>query len=150
MIKNGIGIAAGVALVSLAATMPGPASAASQVRAGGAASTAARAAATGSAPVAWVVNQSLHSPSIGSVTPIDTATNTVTRKIPVSRNAIAVALTPGGKTAYAALNAVRPAGRGSVVPVSTSTYRVGKPIKIPSIGGFSRSLQHGQGRRVAG
>src|SRR5215469_146998 len=133
MIKNGIGIAAGVALVSLAATMQGPASMASQGRAGGATRPAARAAAAGSAPVAWVVNQSVRSPNIGSVTPLNTATNRVIRKIPVSRNAIAVALTPDGTRAYVALNAVHPGGRGLVVPVSTSTYRVGKPIKIPTI-----------------
>jgi DNA-binding beta-propeller fold protein YncE len=96
-------------------------------------SPAARGTAKASAPVAWVVNQSVRSVRKGSVTPIDTATNTVIKNIPVSRNAIAVALAPDGKTAYVALNALCEGCRGAVVPVSTSTYRVGKRIKVASI-----------------
>jgi YVTN family beta-propeller protein len=90
--------------------------------------------AAASAPVAWVVNQSVRSARKGSVTPIDTATNTVITKIPVSLNAIDVAITPDGKTAYVALNSLnRPGSRGSVIPVSTSTYHVGKPVKTDDI-----------------
>ncbi len=66
------------------------------------------------------------------MTPIDTATSTVIKTIPVSLNAVAVAVTPDGKTAYVTLNSASPGGRGSVVPVSTSTYQVGKPIKVAS------------------
>jgi YVTN family beta-propeller protein len=132
VIKFGIGVAAGVALALAAATGPTSASTASWVQASGTPHRAARDAA-GSAAVAWVVNQSVSSVTKGSVTPIDTATNTVLKTIPVSRNAIAVTLTPDGKTAYVALNALCPGCRGLVVPVSTSTYRVGAPIKVASI-----------------
>jgi hyaluronoglucosaminidase len=132
VIKFGIGVASGVVLALAAATGTGSASTASSVQASGTAHRTARAAA-GSAPVAWVVNQSLSSVTKGSVTPIDTATNTVIKNIPVSRNAIAVALAPDGKTAYVALNALCEGCRGAVVPVSTSTYRVGAVIKVASI-----------------
>ena len=123
MSKYGIGLASGLALAITAATLPGPASRAST----------ARGAAVASASVAWVVNQSLRSAKTGSVTPIDTATNTVIKNIPVSRNALTVAITPDSKTAYVALNAAGLGGRGLVIPVSTSTYQVGAPIKIASI-----------------
>jgi DNA-binding beta-propeller fold protein YncE len=120
MIKHGIGLISGVALALAAVTLPGPASMASP----------AEGAAAASAPVAWVVNQSLHSAKKGSVTPIDTATNTVITNIPVSRDAIAVALAPGGKTAYVALKADNHRGaHGYVVPVDTTTYRKGKPVR---------------------
>lgn len=132
MIKFGIGVTSGVVLALTAATGTGSASTASSVQVSGTAHRAAQAAA-GPAPVAWVVNQSVSSPAKGSVTPIDTAANTVIKTIPVSANAIAVALTPDGKTAYVALNARCPGCRGSVIPVSTSTYRVGAAIKVASI-----------------
>ena len=117
MIKHGIRLAWAAALALIPATLAGPVSMASPQ-------------ARGSAPVAWVVNQSEGGPVNGSVTPIDTATNTVIKKIPVSRNAIAVALAPGGGTAWVALNADRLGGRGRVIPVSTSTYDVGTPVKV--------------------
>ena len=121
MIKHGIGLIPGVALALAAVTVPGPASMASPAQG---------VAAAASAPVAWVVNQSLHSAKKGSVTPIDTATNTLITNIPVSRDAIAVALAPDGKTAYVALNADNHLGaHGYVVPVNTTTYRKGKPVK---------------------
>ena len=120
MIKRGVGLASGVALALAAATMPGPAGLASAVQGVPAVST----------PVAWVANQSVRSATKGSVTTIDTATNMVIKNIPLSRNALAVALAPDGKTAYVALNATRLGGRGAVVPVSTSTYRVGKPVRV--------------------
>jgi YVTN family beta-propeller protein len=128
VIKYGIGLASGVVLALAAAAGPSSASMASPVRVNGTAHRAAQAAA-----VAWVVNQSVVSLTKGSVTPIDTATNTVIKTVPVSRNAIAVALAPDGKTAYVALNLDSPDGTGSVIPVSTSTYRVGTPIKVASI-----------------
>jgi YVTN family beta-propeller protein len=122
MLKQGIGVASVVALALVAVTVPGRASVASPAQG------------VAAAPVAWVVNQSVRSARKGSVTPIDTATNTVITKIPVSRNAIDVAVTPDGKTAYVALNSLnRPGSRGSVIPVSTSTYHVGKPVKTDDI-----------------
>ena len=120
MIKRTIGPVCGAAVALIAAIMPGSASVASPK-------------APGSAPVAWVVSQSVPSATKGLVTPFNTATNKVIRRIPVSRNAIAVALAPDGKTAWVALNADRLGGRGQVIPVSTSTYQVGKPIKVASI-----------------
>jgi YVTN family beta-propeller protein len=128
VIKYGVGAASAVALALAAAAGPGSASMASRVQVSGTVHRAARAA-----TVAWVVNQSVRTAAKGSVTPIDTATNTVIKNIPVSRNTTAVAITPDGKTAYVALNALRPGGRGAVIPVSTSTYRAGRPIKVASI-----------------
>jgi YVTN family beta-propeller protein len=120
MIKHGIRLAWAAALALIPATLAGPVSMASPQ-------------ARGSAPVAWVVNQSEGGPVNGSVTPIDTATNAVIKKIPVSRNAIAVTLAPDGRTAWVALNADRPGQRRLVVPVSTSTYQVGRPVKVASM-----------------
>jgi YVTN family beta-propeller protein len=132
MIRFGVGVASGLALALAAAAGPVSASTASSAQVSGTAHQAAQAAA-GSAPVAWVVNESLSSLKKGSVTPIDTATNSVLKTIPVPGNAIDVVLAPDGKTAYVALNLTCPACRGSVVPVSTSTYRVGPAIKVASI-----------------
>jgi YVTN family beta-propeller protein len=132
MIRFGIGVASVGVLALAAVTGPVSASTAASVQVGGSAHRAVRAAA-GSAPVAWVVSQSVSSATKGSVTPIDTATNTVLKTIPVSGNAIDVALAPDGRTAYVALNARCPGCRGSVIPVSTSTYRVGAAIKVASI-----------------
>ena len=136
MIKYGTGVASGVALVLATVAGPGSASMASPVQAGGTAHRAARAAA-GCAPVAWVVNQSVHSATKGSVTPIDTATNKVIKTIPVPLNAITVALAPDGKTAYAGLDANlgRPGAHGFVIPVNTTTYQKGKPVKAGYIPG---------------
>jgi YVTN family beta-propeller protein len=133
MIKYSIGVASVVALALLAAILPGSVSLASPARPGGATHQATRGAAPAVAPVAWVANQSVPDPRKGSVTPIDTATNAIIKKIPVSLNAIDVALTPDGKTAYIALNSPRPGGHGAVVPVSTGTYKVGKLIKVRNI-----------------
>jgi YVTN family beta-propeller protein len=132
VIRFGVGVASGVALALAAAAGPVSAGTASSAQASGAAHRAGQAA-PGSAPVAWVVNQSVTSLTKGSVTPIDTATNTVVKTIPVPGNAIDVVLAPDGKTAYVALNLTCPSCRGSVVPVSTSTYRVGPAIKVASI-----------------
>lgn len=126
MIRYRLGAALALALVLAAAAGPGSASAASSDQMSATAHGADRAA-TGSAPVAWVVNQGV---STGSVTPINTATNKVIKTIPVSPPALDVVITPDGKTAFVSLNAPCPGCRGSVVPVSTSTYRVGKPVKV--------------------
>jgi hypothetical protein len=66
MIIRSIGLVCGAALALIPATLAGPASMASPK-------------APGSAPAAWVVNQSVLSAAKGSVTPIDTATNKVIR-----------------------------------------------------------------------
>jgi DNA-binding beta-propeller fold protein YncE len=100
MTKQRVVLASLVALALAAVTMPGQASMASPVQ-----------GVAASAPVAWVVNQSVSSPTKGSVTPVNTATNTVIKNIPVPLNAIAVAITPDGKTAYVALNAPCPGCR---------------------------------------
>jgi DNA-binding beta-propeller fold protein YncE len=126
MIRIGIGAVTVLVLALAAVTGPDLASMANSVQVSGIAPRADRTTAV-SAPVAWVVNQSV---STGSVTPIDTATNKVIKKIPVSQTAIDVAITPGGKIAYVALDAPCPGCRGSVIPVSTSTYQVGKPVKV--------------------
>jgi YVTN family beta-propeller protein len=130
MIKYGIGLASGVALALAAAAGPSSASMGSPVPVSGIAHPAAQAAGR-SAAVAWVVNQSPRSLTKGSVTPVDTATNTVIKTIPISGNPIDVVLAPDGKTAYVALQSANgPSLQGSVIPVSTSTYRVGAHIKV--------------------
>ena len=127
MIKYGVGVASGVTLVLAAVAGPGSASMASPVHVTGSAHQAGRAAA-GSAPVAWVVNQSVHSATKGSVTPIDTATNTVIKNIPVPFDATGVALAPDGKIAYVAVFDAR-AFHGFVIAVHTTTYQKGKPVR---------------------
>lgn len=117
MIEYGIGVALAVAAVA----WPGSASMASPVQVNGTAHRADRAAA-GPTPVAWVVNQSVTSAAKGSVTPIDTATNKVIKTIPVSANAIAVALAPDGKAAYVGLVKGQ-AIHGFVLPMNATTYR---------------------------
>jgi YVTN family beta-propeller protein len=134
MIKHGIGLigmASAAALALAAAAGPSSASTASPVRVNGAAHRTAQAAGR-SAAVAWVVNQSLPSLTKGSVTPIDTATNTVIKTIPITGNPLDVALGPDGKTAYVASQSASASGslQGSVIPVSTSTYRAGAHIKV--------------------
>jgi YVTN family beta-propeller protein len=130
MIKYSVGLASGLALALAAAAGPSSASMASPVLLNGTAHRAAQAAGR-SAAVAWVVNQSVPSLTKGSVTPIDTATNTVIKTIPISGNPLEVTLAPDGKTAYVALQSVNGSSlQGSVIPVSTSTYRVGAHIKV--------------------
>ena len=127
MIKYGMGVASGVTLALAAVAWPGSASMASPVHVTRSAHRAAQAAA-GSAPVAWVVNQSVHRATKGSVTPIGTATNTVIKNIPVPFNATGVALAPDGKIAYVAVFDAR-AFHGLVIPVNTTTYQKGKPVR---------------------
>jgi hypothetical protein len=62
----------------------------------------------------------------GYVTPINTVTNTPGRPIPVAAEAIAV--TPDGKTLYAAT-------RQGIIPVSTAISTSGKPIRLPNYRG---------------
>ena len=150
MIKYGIGIVSGVVLVLAAVAGPGSASMASPVQVRGTAHRAVRTAA-GSAPVAWVVNQSVHSATKGSVTPIDTATNKVIKTIPVPLNAIAVAPAPDGKTAYVGLDAnlVRPGAHGFVIPVNATTFQKGKPVRAGYIPGTMLVTPNGKTLYVA-
>ena len=60
-----------------------------------------------------------------TVTPISTATNTAGKPIRVGSPADALAITPDGKTLYAASST---ATRNAVTPISTATNRAGKPI----------------------
>jgi DNA-binding beta-propeller fold protein YncE len=56
----------------------------------------------------------------GAVTPISTATNTPGKPIRIGKS-LAIAITPNGKTLYAA-------ALNKVVPISTATNTPGKPI----------------------
>jgi DNA-binding beta-propeller fold protein YncE len=47
------------------------------------------------------------------------------RPIPVAAEAIAIAITPDGKTAYAVSLA-----KGTVTPIATATNTPGRPIKV--------------------
>jgi YVTN family beta-propeller protein len=62
------------------------------------------------------------------VTPIQTATNTALKPVKVGRNAVAIAITPDGKTAYVVnLNS------RTVTPIRTATNTALKPVKIRGI-----------------
>ena len=63
----------------------------------------------------------------GTVTPIDTSTNTAGTPIVVGSGPEGVAITPDGKTAY-----VANMGLGSVTPIDTSTNTAGTPIAVGS------------------
>jgi len=67
---------------------------------------------------AYVVNG-----TSGTVTPIQTATNTAGQAIDVQKYPYAIAITPNGKTAYVTNTLLN-----TVAPVSTATGTVGKPI----------------------
>jgi hypothetical protein len=76
MIRHGIGIASGAAPALLAATLPSSASLASLARAGDAVHPGGPGRGTGHRAGRLVASQGQRSPRKGSVTPIDTATNT--------------------------------------------------------------------------
>ena len=118
MIRRGIGFVS-MALILAAVTVTGPASMASPAQG----MTAA------SAPVAWVVNEGRTSLK-GSVTPIDTATNTIVRKITIPLPPLDVVITPGGRTAYVSTDGSGAGRRGYVYPVNTATGKVGKRIPV--------------------
>jgi YVTN family beta-propeller protein len=92
---------------------------------------------------AYVVNQSRPQPSPwpsyppderGTVTPIDTATNTPGEPIDVGNEPFAIAVTPDGKTVYVANtweNTGRLAsGQSTVTPIATATNTPGPPIEV--------------------
>jgi YVTN family beta-propeller protein len=95
--------------------------------------------------IAYVVNQSRPQPSPwpsyppderGTVTPIDTATNTPGEPIDVGNEPFAIAVTPDGKTVYVANtweNTGRLAsGQSTVTPIATATNTPGPPIPVGS------------------
>src|SRR5437763_155305 len=63
----------------------------------------------------------------GSVTPIDTTTNTAGTAITVGSGPFGVAITPDGKTAYVANH-----GPSSVTPIDTATNTAGTAITVGS------------------
>ena len=73
-----------------------------------------------SSDTAYVTNS-----SSGSVTPIDTATNTAGAAIAVGIEPVGVAITPDGKTAY-----VTNEGADSVTPIDTATNTPGTAITL--------------------
>jgi DNA-binding beta-propeller fold protein YncE len=91
-------------------------------------------AAAASAPVAWVVNQSLHSAKKGSVTPIDTATHTAGRPIKTGADpfAVTMASTPNSKTVYV----VNEEPYGTVTPIDTATSTARRAIRVAPRNGF--------------
>jgi YVTN family beta-propeller protein len=64
----------------------------------------------------------------GSVTPIDTATNTAGTAITVGSEPYAIAITPDGRTAY-----VTNDGSDSVTPIDTATNTAGTAITVGSV-----------------
>jgi YVTN family beta-propeller protein len=75
-------------------------------------------------PVAYVVNGG----SQGTVTPINTATNTPGRVIKTGHEPFEIAITPNGKTAY-----VTNLGSGTITPIDTAL----KPIDVGGAPGTS-------------
>jgi YVTN family beta-propeller protein len=73
------------------------------------------------APTAYAVTNG----DAGTVTPIDTVTNTALPPIPVGNNPEAIAITPDGTTAYVVNQA-----DGTVTPIDTATNTALKPISI--------------------
>jgi YVTN family beta-propeller protein len=69
----------------------------------------------------------------GTVTPIDTATNTPGAPVEVGVRPRAIVITPNGRTAYV-VNQSRPQPapdpRGTATPIDTATNRPGKPIDV--------------------
>ena len=60
----------------------------------------------------------------GTVTPIDTATNTPGLPIPIGRSAGLIVMAPDGRTAYVTSN------ESIVVPIDTATGTPGAPIRV--------------------
>jgi DNA-binding beta-propeller fold protein YncE len=92
----------------------------------------------------------------GTVTPIRTATNTAGAAIAVDGSPDAIAITPDGKTAYAAADDTQSDGTadpGTVTPIRTATNTAGPPIPVVaeelSHGSFWINLDNGDGGRVA-
>jgi YVTN family beta-propeller protein len=77
-------------------------------------------AAAPSAATAYIANY-----SSGTVTPINLATNTPGKPIPVGGSPAAIAITPDGKTAYVANSS-----SGTVTPINLATNTPGKPIRV--------------------
>ena len=89
------------------------------------------------APAACVLSEGgpAGSDSPGTVTPINTATNTPGKAItvttsPMSSMPAEIAFTPNGNTAYVVVSAVVGAGSLGVVPIKTATNKPGKAIYV--------------------
>jgi YVTN family beta-propeller protein len=83
-------------------------------------------AVTPNSKTVYVVNEEPY----GTVTPIDTATNTAGKNIKVGVDPFAIVIAPDGKTAYVLNLAEGEPGKGTVTPISTATSTAGKPIPI--------------------
>ncbi len=75
-----------------------------------------------------------------TVVPVNTATNKAGQPIKVGPGPVALAITPDGKTAYAANSGGLPQARGqpppgSVTPIRTATGTALQPVKVGSGGG---------------
>ena len=68
----------------------------------------------------------------GTVTPIDTATNTAGEPIDVGNEPLAIAITPDGKTVYVANTYDTDRGPYTVTPINTATSTPGEPIRVGS------------------
>jgi YVTN family beta-propeller protein len=66
----------------------------------------------------------------GTVTPVNTVTDTALKTIPVGNSPFIIAITPDGKIAY--VNGMSAAGGiWGVTPISTAANKAGKVIKVP-------------------
>ena len=72
----------------------------------------------------------------GTVTPIDTATNTAGQPIHVSHDPFDIAITPDGRTAYVLSRSSSKHTRAMVTPINTATNTPGQPIYLPGLGGY--------------
>lgn len=68
----------------------------------------------------------------GTVTPIDTATHTPGEPIDVGREPLAIAITPDGRTVYAANTYDASTSPCTVTPIATATNTPGLPIQVGS------------------
>jgi YVTN family beta-propeller protein len=76
---------------------------------------------------AYVVNSAPGGKKVGSVTPIELATNTAGPEIMVGKEPQDIAITPNGQTAYVANEA-----SASVTPIEVATNKAGAEIKVGS------------------
>jgi YVTN family beta-propeller protein len=92
----------------------------------GATPTQSRPAAAPGGSTVYVVSR-----TSGTVTPVDTATDTAGQAIKVGAQPSAIAITPDGRTAYV-VNTSDQAGLkdGTVTPITTATDQPGKPITV--------------------
>jgi DNA-binding beta-propeller fold protein YncE len=73
----------------------------------------------------------------GPVTPVNTATNIPGKAIKVGTNAVEIAITPNGKTAYVVSPFNVNSAQGTVTPIDVATNTAGKAI---GVGAFPHSI----------